>query len=238
VKASELSAAYVLGELEGAELADFERRLAADPALRAEVDAARGTIAQLEALPGDAWPEAAPAPAVAALPIDPGREAVAVEPGADRPAPRRGFTLRPAFALAAVVAALVIGGAAGALIFGGSSESSPARKTVLVLHPLDAPKASGADLSMPAADTMLLRTYGLPASAPGGYYEVWLMSSNQRLVPVASFRVGSSGEASVEVPLPASPTDYRYFDVSRQTVAEGTGHSTDSVLRGSTDGLS
>jgi anti-sigma-K factor RskA len=242
VNAHELSAAYVLGELDGPELADFERRLADDPALRAEVDAARGTIAQLEALPGDAWPEAEPTPSIAAVPADGGRESVAAEPaspGADqRAASRRGFTLRPAFALAAIVAALVIGGAAGALIFGDNSESSPARKTVLVLHPLDAPKASGADLSMPAADTMLLRTYGLPASAPGGYYEVWLMSSDSKLVPVASFRVGSSGAASVEVPLPAPPTAYRYFDVSRQTVAGGTGHSADSVLRGSTDGLS
>ena len=66
---------------------------------------------------------------------------------------------------------------------------------------------------------MLLRTHGLPASDEGGYYEVWLMSSDSKLVPVASFRVGKSGEASVEVPLPAEPGDYRYFDISRQTVS-------------------
>jgi anti-sigma-K factor RskA len=230
VNANELSAAYVLGDLEGAELAAFERRLADDPALRAEVDAARGTIAQLEALPGDAWPEAEESlPVISAVPEYP-----------PRAAPRRaGFSLRPALAAAAIVAALVIGGAAGALLFGGDgSSSSPATKTVLVLHPLDAPQGSRADLSMPNAETMLLRTHGLPASTPGAYYEVWLMSNDQRLVPVASFRVGASGEAAVEVPLPASPAAYRYFDVSRQTVAGGTGHSADSVLRGSTDGLS
>ena len=64
------------------------------------------------------------------------------------------------------------------------------------------------------------------------------MSSAAKLVPVASFRVGDSGEASVEVPLPAAPADYRYFDISRQTVAGGPAHSADSVLRGSTGGLS
>jgi anti-sigma-K factor RskA len=224
VNATELTAAYVLGELGGAELADFERRLAAEPGLRAEVDAARGTVAQLEALPAHAWPGAdLPAPS-----------------GAER-APRvarRRLTLRPALAAAALVAVFVVGGAIGALAFSGGDSSPAPAKTVLVLHPLDAPKSSRADLSMPDADTMLLRTHGLPASAAGSYYEVWLMSDGQKLVPVASFRVGDSGEASVEVPLPASPADYRYFDVSRQTVAGGTDHSADSVLRGSTSGLS
>jgi anti-sigma-K factor RskA len=256
VNAQELTAAYVLGELDGAELAAFERRIADDPALRAEVAAVRGTVAQLEALPGEAWPEAPnEAPSLAAVDGKSPEERVAAASVADaeplraprpgsghRPAARRRrFSIQPALAAAAIVAALVIGGAAGALIFGGDSSSSSttaATKTVLVLHPLDAPKSSRADLSMPNADTMLLRTHGLPASTPGAYYEVWLMSSNQRLVPVASFRVGQTGEASVEVPLPASPTAFRYFDVSRQTVAGGTGHSADSVLRGSTDGLS
>jgi hypothetical protein len=42
----------------------------------------------------------------------------------------------------------------------------------------------------------------------------------------------------VSVPLPANPRQFRYFDISRQAVGGGTGHSTDSVLRGPTDSLS
>ncbi len=233
MNAQELTAAYVLGELDGSALADFELRLASEPELRAEVDAARGTIAQLEALPGHAWP--GEELAAAAEPLAPARTEWRREPAR---AGRRPFTLRPALATAVLAAVFVVGGVAGALIFSGGGSSSPAAQTVLVLHPLDAPKGSRADLSMPDGHTMLLRTHGLPASPAGSYYEVWLMSNARKLVPVASFRVGASGSASVEVPLPASPTDYRYFDVSRQSVAGGTAHSGDSVLRGSTSGLS
>lgn len=222
----ELIAAYALGELEGPERERFEREAAADPALRAEIEATRGTMLQLEALPGDAWPADVPEP----LPPEPAP--------AREPAPRRRrFALRPLPVAAMVLVAAVIGGVVGALIASGSDSSAPPAKTVLVLHPLDAPKDSRADISMPRSDTMLLKAKGLPPSAAGDYYEVWLMSSDQKLVPVASFKVGESGEASVEVPLPAAPSEYTYFDVSRQSVSGGTGHSDDSVLRGSTADL-
>ncbi|MBS1891030.1 MAG: hypothetical protein JST59_07045, partial [Actinobacteria bacterium] len=56
----ELIAAYALGELEGAGRERFEREVAADPTLHAEVEATRGTMAHLEALPGDAWPAEVP----------------------------------------------------------------------------------------------------------------------------------------------------------------------------------
>jgi anti-sigma-K factor RskA len=240
----ELIAAYALGELDGAERERFERELAADPALRAEVEATRGTMAHLEALPGDAWPAAAagePAPregetAGAPEPVATPAPAPAAKRRRSERRPRRRLSLSPALAVAAIVVAAVLGGIVGALIDSGGGSSPPA-KTVLVLRPLDAPKGSRADISMPNAETMLLRAHGLPPSSAGDYYEVWLMSSDSKLVPVASFRVGDSGEASVEVPLPAAPDEYTYFDVSRQTVSGGTGHSKDSVLRGPTSGL-
>jgi anti-sigma-K factor RskA len=236
----ELIAAYALGELDGAELERFERDLAADPALRAELEATHATMATLKALPADAWPAAAmPSEDGPALDGASAEDAAADGSGSrPRPRPRRRFALlRPAPVAALVLVAAVLGGVIGALIADGGGSSSPPAKTVLVLHPLDAPRSSRADLSMPDPDTMLLRTHGLPPSAAGDYYEVWLMSSDQKLVPVASFRVGGSGEASVEVPLPAAPAEYAYFDVSRQTVSGGLDHSKDSVLRGPTAGL-
>ncbi len=87
-------------------------------------------------------------------------------------------------------------------------------------------------MSMPAAEEMVFHAKGLPVLGAGQYYEIWLMTDAKRTVPVASFRVDSSGEAVVRVPLPADPTAFRYFDVSRQRVGEGTGHSASSVLRG------
>jgi anti-sigma-K factor RskA len=218
-------AAYALGELEGAARERFEREVAANPTLHAEVEATRGTMAHLEALPGEAWPAEVPE----SLPPEPAPVRVAAR--------RRRFALlRPAPVAAMLLVAAVLGGVVGALIADGGGSSAPA-KTVLVLHPLDAPKNSRGDVSMPNPDTMLLRTHGLPPSAEGDYYEVWLMSSDSKLVPVASFKVGESGEASVEVPLPAAPGEYTYFDVSRQSVSGGLDHSQDSVLRGPTSGL-
>jgi anti-sigma-K factor RskA len=220
----ELIAAYALGELEGAERERFEREAAADPTLHAEIEATRGTMAHLEDLPLDAWPADVP-------------ESLPPEPAPARSAaPRRRFGLRPLPVAAMVLVAAVLGGVVGALIASGGS-SSTAEKTVLVLHPLDAPKSSRADISMPNPETMLLRAHDLPPSAAGDYYEVWLMSSDEKLVPVASFKVGKSGEASVEVPLPAAPTEYTYFDVSRQKVSGGLHHSQDSVLRGPTSAI-
>lgn len=218
-------AAYALGELEGAERERFEREVAADPTLHAEVVATRGTMAHLEALPGDAWPAEVP-------------ESLPPEPAPVQAAPRRRrfALLRPAPVAAMLLVAAVLGGVVGALIASGG-DSTPPAKTVLVLQPLDAPKNSRGDVSMPNPDTMLLRTHGLPPSTEGDYYEVWLMSSDSKLVPVASFKVGESGEASVEVPLPAAPGEYTYFDVSRQSVSGGLDHSQDSVLRGPTSGL-
>ena len=55
----ELVAAYVLGELDPAELAGFELRLRSEPALRSEVEATRSLSAGLEALTADAWPDGA-----------------------------------------------------------------------------------------------------------------------------------------------------------------------------------
>jgi anti-sigma-K factor RskA len=246
VNRSEQAAAYALGELSGAEGAAFEARLAEDAKLRREVDALRATIASLGQLPAEAWPggewttEGAGDDRLADERPEraerPGRRDSGTVRGSEVVAPRprrRVWTLRPALAIGLLVLAVAVGGAAGALIFsgGGSETSAP---TLIQLNRLDAPAEAGADISMPAADTMLLNVHGLPPSATGDYYEVWLMNDAESLVPVASFRVGHSGQAKVEVPLPADPTAFRYFDVSRQSLTGGTGHSGDSVLRGPT----
>jgi anti-sigma-K factor RskA len=223
----EMAAAYLLDSLEPAERAKFERRLAGDAGLRAEVEAARVLTSRLEALPEEAWEAAGAVPRAAGTVTAEDAPVAAATPAT----PRR-WTVRPVLAIAslAVVAALAFG--LGALLTGGeSTKPEPA----IVLRPLE-PAAAGeeATVAMPAPGEMVFTAEGLPTLEAGQYYEIWLMSSSSKLVPVASFRVGADGHAQVRVPLPADPSSYRYFDVSRQVAGAGTEHSADSVLRGST----
>ena len=62
--------AYLLGELDPAEAAAFERAMAADAKLRAEVERLRPVVTRLERLPAEAWEAAEPPPL--ALPADSG----------------------------------------------------------------------------------------------------------------------------------------------------------------------
>jgi anti-sigma-K factor RskA len=215
----ELAAAYLLGELDEREIAEFDRRIALDPELRGEVEAIRPLLGELAALPAEAWPEQPPAPAPAPSPA---------------PRPRRAgrrWSLRPAAAFAALLAALLVGGATGAALNGGDDSPTPA-PAAITLQPLDAPAAASGSVAMPSPEEMVLTVSDLPPSQRGQYYELWLLDDAGRTVPVASFRVGAGGEASLRVPLPADPARYRYFDVSRQHASQGTEHSADSVLRG------
>jgi anti-sigma-K factor RskA len=225
-----LAAAYLLDSLDAGERAEVERRLADDAELRAEVEAARALTTRLDALPEDAWPVAIPA-ADEPRPV-PGEGATASPArasGAKR-GPRR-WTVRPALAVAALVAVAALAFGLGALLTGGdTTKPAPA----IVLRPLEPTAGEEATVAMPAPGEMLFTAEGLPTLEAGQYYEIWLMSSTSKLVPVASFRVGADGHAQVRVPLPADPTSYRYFDVSRQVAGAGTAHSADSVLRGST----
>lgn len=220
----ELAAAYVLGELEPARRTEVERRLETDPELRAEVAALGPLISTLTELPAEAWPEAtaaAPAPDPEPLP----------SPERAKPA-RRVWSLRPAFALAAVAIALALGAGIGAVLDdggGGGGESGPE----LTLSGLAPTAAASGRVTMPSPDDMVLTVTDLPRSAEGQYYELWLLG-DEETVPVVSFRVGDEGTATVRVPLPVDPGEYRYFDVSRQRAADGTEHSADSVLRGPT----
>jgi len=216
----ELTAAYLLDTLEPRERAAFERRLADDGELRAEVEATRALTTHLGALPVAAWPATEEAADAAA----------AASPRPVTAAARR-WSVRPVAALATLLCVAALAFGLGALLTDGDSgRSEPA----IVLRPLQPTSGEEATVAMPAPGEMLFDAEGLPTLRPGQYYEIWLMSSSSRLVPVASFGVGADGRAQVRVPLPADPTSFRYFDVSRQQVGQGTGHSADSVLRGRT----
>jgi hypothetical protein len=79
---------------------------------------------------------------------------------------------------------------------------------------------------------MSLLVRRLRPSPPGTYYELWLMTSDTDLVSVASFRVGSTGTADLDLALPAEPSKYEFLDISLQRVSSGATISQDNVLRG------
>ena len=54
--------AYLLGELSSAQNEAFERAMAADAALREEVERLRPVVTRLEQLPAEAWEDAEPPP--------------------------------------------------------------------------------------------------------------------------------------------------------------------------------
>ncbi len=195
---------YLLGELDAETNASFEQRLREDAALQARAERLRPLVGQLAAMPQDAW-EAVPAEA-------------AVAPAAPRRR-RRVLTLRPLVAAGAAAALLAVGVAGGLLADGG--DSSPQGPTVALSAVDGTPASSSALARMTGGGHMLLTVKGLPPAKPGTYYEAWLMSDGKHLVPLASFAVNDSGEARIDVPLPASASDYRYIDVSLQQTAAG-----------------
>jgi anti-sigma-K factor RskA len=240
--------AYLLGELSERERGAFERAMAGDAALRAEVERLRPVVARLDALPAEAWDDE-PAPPLR-LPADALVDPVPVsETGARAaaaPARRRRWwagplTLRPAFAALAAAALLAGGIAIGALVDDGDSTSSPPAvqaQRPLSLQPIgDGTAAARGTVLVPVSGgqgQVTLRVRGLPPNRAGQLYELWLMDADGPLVSLGSFRVGAGGRATVRMPLPVPATRYQYFDVSVEPEGADAGHSGDSVLRGAT----
>src|SRR4051794_24752395 len=164
--------AYLLGELEPTEAAAFERALASDAKLRAEVERLRPVVTRLEALPADAWEDPEPPPL--ALPAPAGEAA--------RPRRRRRVVLRPLVAVAGAIVLLAVGIGLGAWI-----ERNPAPSAQLALRPvgdLD-PSASG-KVSL-VSDGVSVRVSGLKPTPGNQFYELWLLGADKRLVGLGSF---------------------------------------------------
>jgi len=228
---------YLLGELDAGEAAEFERRIAADPRLREEVERLRPLVARLEGLPAEVWEAPQPPPLV--LPEDAARPAPKRPEDAARPARRRRLrlptlTLRPLPAAGLVVALLAVGVAGGLLIGGGGGSARPgAGATDLVLSRIDNGPAGAHGDVLVAGDRQRARVdvSGLDPSGYGRFYELWLLDEDGRMIGLGSFRVGADGRAEVEMPIPVTPSRYRYFDLSLQEDNGDPAHSGVSVLR-------
>lgn len=222
---------YLLGELSGEELAEAERLINADPQLRATVERLRPTVQRLGELPPEAWQELQPPP----LELPPASEHPAEAPAARRSWWRGNLELRPALAVAASVALLAAGLGAGLLLGDRDDLSGPSRTVALEPVSADAGQAAGsARLAGVAGGEADVRVSGLSATAPGEFYELWLLTAPDDLISLGSFSVGESGRAEVRVPLPVDPSEFDYIDLSLERDDGDVSHSGRSVLRAPT----
>jgi len=211
---------YLLGELDPERAASFERSLASDAKLRAEVERLRPVVTRLEHLPAEAWDAGEPPPLVL--------------PGAPAPAPasrrpQRRLVLRPLVAGLCALALLGVGGAIGALL-----DRDPEPSTQLALRPVgDLDPAASGRVGL-GDDRLTVRVSGLQPNGDDQFYELWLLGDEQELIGLGSFRVGEDGTATLRLPLPVDPEAFRYFDISLEPGDGDPGHSGVSVLRGPT----
>ena len=211
---------YVLGEAGEEQRREIELRMARDPQLRERVTALRSVSARVQEVPGAAW-----------LAIAHTGDS-ATSGSNERSQWSARLTARLALGIAAAVALFLAGFGTRALSTSssGSAAGRPLELSALTGGPAD---VSGVAY-VSGSQTMVLVINHLPRTVPGHYYEAWLMTSLQKLVPLASFRVDAHGQARLTLQLPAAESAYRYIDVSLQSAAAGVAHSATSVLRGPT----
>lgn len=214
------SSAYLLGELDPAEAAAFERAMETDAKLRAEVERLRPVVTRLERLPAETWEAAEPPPL--ALPADSGAGSAAH--AARRP---RRLILRPLVAAACAVVLLAAGIGLGVWL-----DRNPSPSEQLALQPVgDVDPAASGKVSLDS-DGVNVRVSGLKRTGDGEFYELWLLGADKRLVGLGSFRVNADGAATLTLPLPVDPKTFTYFDLSLEPADGDPGHSGVSVLRG------
>lgn len=192
--------AYLLGALTPDEAMAFERAMAEDARLRAEVDSLRVAVEALPASPVqmmvppdlkgrimavvESEAELQRAAAGPPEPSKPRRRVVAVlRPG--------WWSLRPGLAVAASVLVLAVGAGIGGII---ASQGGTETRTIAAVH------GHGRLIVRTEGHSTLTAT-GLDAAGAGRVYQVWLQRGSGEPKPTnALFDVRRDGTASVDVP--------------------------------------
>lgn len=246
---------YLLGELSGDELRDFETALARDPELAREAQELGQVVSRLEAVDPAVWEQVEPPPlrldpnvlAQAAAQSEPTPTSTPAEPHRERRERRGpgllerlfGGTLRLQPALGAAVVALVFAGGTGAglLISGGSGDgangSGAFSAQAVTLRPVGnlEPSAAGQAQLEGSGRKIRIRVSGLAANRSGDFYEAWMMDAKNGLVSIGSFKVGADGTAEIDVPVPVDPKTFPVVDISLEPADGAPAHSGKSVLR-------
>ncbi|MGI9539858.1 MAG: anti-sigma factor domain-containing protein [Miltoncostaeaceae bacterium] len=213
-----------LGELDDDRRAEANRLMREDAEFRRQVEEMSPVVSALEDLPDEAWdPPTAPP-----LKLPASRERSAGSIFGLR-LPRLGF---PALAATAACAIALLAVGFGIGVF--ASDDDPSRgETIALASLVSVPEQASGSATVVDGDRLEVDVDGLPPSADGRY-EMWLLNSPDDLVSLGSFRVGESGAATVEVPLPTTPNEFAFIDVSVEPDDGNPAHSGNSILRGST----
>ena len=221
---------YLLGEMEPADAARFRAEAESDAELRRMVDELRPVVSRLENLPPESWQN--PEPPALVMPVGDTAPEVLVSPKSAGKVKRFGWPrLAAGFATACVLfgAGLFV----GTRLEDQGTTSGPTETLALAGLGEAPPGASGeVHLARSENDAVTLDVSGLRPTGSGEFYELWLLGKHDELVALGTFRVRPDGASEVKVPLPVSPSDYRYFDVSIQEDNGSPDHSGRSVLRG------
>lgn len=227
---------YLLGELEPEDQARAERLEREDPEFRREVERLRPVVSNLEGLPSEVWEiDEVRTPVV--LPGVEAAESARAPERRRRLLPRLtlGSRLRlPLPAAAAAAGVLLALGVAIGMLVGGPGDEDAAPGQVIALEPLPgAPEGAGGEARVIYGDDgrAELEVSGLEPTGDGDFYELWLLNGPDDLVSLGSFRVGASGEARLDVPVPADGGQFGFLDISREPDDGDPSHSGDSVLR-------
>jgi hypothetical protein len=156
---------------------------------------------------------------------------------------------RRAIGIAAIAAALVfivliwpVGLLTGGDDDGGGGDDRARARTEVVgavrLNPVDAPRreADGVATVARTGDKLELSVQAaVPRTKRAEAYEVWLYNSADDARSLGAQVTDAQGNFAGRTPLPANYRDYRFIDISRETVDRNVAHGGNSVLRARID---
>jgi anti-sigma-K factor RskA len=198
--------AYLLGALSDSERASFEAHLAGCPECRQEVERLQPAADLLPRSVEQVEPPPSLKRSLMEVVEREARETGGAAEGAGAPgSPRRspverlrgllGGSLRPAFAAAAVLLAVIAGFGANQVLRDDDPRSVTATVREAVL-----PEASGRlELQGDGENGAILEVRGMPSPPDGRVYQAWV-ERNGTVEPEETFEVGADGGAAVAVP--------------------------------------
>lgn len=197
------AAAWVLGSLDDAEAAVFERLLETSPEARTEVDELREAADVLPYAVGSISPPPELRDRIMSIVESEAEVLHAVGASADRPAGRRRATgwrawLRPV-PIAATACALVLAGLVAGLLIGGGESAS----TRTVAAQVTGTEAQGADARLEIeGDRAELVVDGMDAPGAGHVYQVWYLhdGATEPVPAGALFDVDHAGHGAAALP--------------------------------------
>ncbi|MGH2960198.1 MAG: anti-sigma factor domain-containing protein [Solirubrobacterales bacterium] len=226
---------YLLGELPDEERAQLLREIEADRELSAELAELSPLVATLEDLPAEAWDQVEAPP----LRLNGG----SVEPSHGEPVRRnrvrdffgRSFALRPALAFAAVLAVFAAGVGVGLLSGGDNSTTGfgpvATQASLSPVGELDQSATGNATVKQ-GGQVIRLKISGLAVNSEDNFYEAWLMDPEDGFISLGTFRVGSDGSTTLDLPVAVATDKFPVVDISLQPTNGKPTHSGVSVLRG------